>query len=159
MLSGAKLAVTEGQEIEKGDRLTEGSLNPHDIIRISGVRATQRYLVQQVLGVYKSQGVEINDKHIEVMVRQMMRKVRVDEAGDTSMLPGEYVDIGEFEEQNSEMLDRGLQPAEGHPILLGITKASLATDSFLSCLRLPSRKPPVYLRTQQLKARLTRCSA
>ena len=129
---GAKLAVTEGQEIEKGDRLTEGSLNPHDIIRISGVRATQRYLVQQVLGVYKSQGVEINDKHIEVMVRQMMRKVRVDEAGDTSMLPGEYVDIGEFEEQNSEMLDRGLQPAEGHPILLGITKASLATDSFLS---------------------------
>ena len=129
---GAKLAVTEGQEIEKGDRLTEGSLNPHDIIRISGVRATQRYLVQQVLGVYKSQGVEINDKHIEVMVRQMMRKVRIDEAGDTTMLPGEYVDIGEFEEQNSEMLDRGLQPAEGHPILLGITKASLATDSFLS---------------------------
>ena len=129
---GAKLAVVEGQEIEKGDRLTEGSLNPHDIIRISGVRATQRYLVQQVLGVYKSQGVEINDKHIEVMVRQMMRKVRIDEAGDTTMLPGEYVDIGEFEEQNSEMLDRGLQPAEGHPILLGITKASLATDSFLS---------------------------
>ena len=129
---GAKLAVAEGQEIEKGDRLTEGSLNPHDIIRISGVRATQRYLVQQVLGVYKSQGVEINDKHIEVMVRQMMRKVRIDEAGDTTMLPGEYVDIGEFEEQNSEMLDRGLQPAEGHPILLGITKASLATDSFLS---------------------------
>ena len=129
---GAKLAVTEGQEIEKGDRLTEGSLNPHDIIRISGVRATQRYLVQQEHGVYKSQGVEINDKHIEVMVRQMMRKVRIDEAGDTTMLPGEYVDIGEFEEQNSEMLDRGLQPAEGHPILLGITKASLATDSFLS---------------------------
>ena len=129
---GAKLAVAEGQKIEKGDRLTEGSLNPHDIIRISGVRATQRYLVQQVLGVYKSQGVEINDKHIEVMVRQMMRKVRIDEAGDTTMLPGEYVDIGEFEEQNSEMLDRGLQPAEGHPILLGITKASLATDSFLS---------------------------
>ena len=129
---GAKLSVTEGQEIEKGDRLTEGSLNPHDIIRISGVRATQRYLVQQVLGVYKSQGVEINDKHIEVMVRQMMRKVRIDEAGDTTMLPGEYVDIGEFEEQNSEMIDRGLQPAEGHPILLGITKASLATDSFLS---------------------------
>ena len=129
---GAKLAVTEGEEIEKGDRLTEGSLNPHDIIRISGVRATQRYLVQQVLGVYKSQGVEINDKHIEVMVRQMMRKVRIDEAGDTTMLPGEYVDIGEFEEQNSEMIDRGLQPAEGHPILLGITKASLATDSFLS---------------------------
>ncbi len=129
---GAKLAVVEGQEIAVGERLTEGSLNPHDIIRISGVRATQRYLVQQVLGVYKSQGVEINDKHIEVMVRQMMRKVRIDEAGDTTMLPGEYVDIGEFEAQNSEMLDRGLQPAEGHPILLGITKASLATDSFLS---------------------------
>lgn len=88
--------------IAVGDRLTEGSLNPHDILRISGVRATQRYLVQQVLGVYKSQGVEINDKHIEVMVRQMMRKIRIEEAGDTYMLPGEYIDVAEFEAQNAE---------------------------------------------------------
>lgn len=129
---GAKLAVIEGQQIEKGDRLTEGSLNPHDILRISGVKATQRYLVQQVVGVYKSQGVDINSKHIEVMVRQMMRKVRIEETGDTSMLPGEYVDVAEFEQQNEEMLEAGKEPAEGRPILLGITKASLATDSFLS---------------------------
>ena len=129
---GAKLAVIEGQQIEKGDRLTEGSLNPHDILRISGVKATQRYLVQQVVGVYKSQGVDINSKHIEVMVRQMMRKVRIEESGDTTMLPGEYVDVAEFEQQNVEMLEAGKEPAEGRPILLGITKASLATDSFLS---------------------------
>ena len=129
---GAKLAVTEGEEIAKGDRLTEGSLNPHDVLRISGVKATQHYLVSQVVGVYKSQGVDINSKHIEVMVRQMMRKVRIDESGDTTMLPGEYVDVAEFEEQNTAMLEAGKEPAEGHPILLGITKASLATDSFLS---------------------------
>ena len=129
---GAKLAVIEGQQIEKGDRLTEGSLNPHDSLRISGVKATQRYLVQQVVGVYKSQGVDINSKHIEVMVRQMMRKVRIEESGDTTMLPGEYVDVAEFEQQNAEMLEAGKEPAEGRPILLGITKASLATDSFLS---------------------------
>ena len=129
---GAKLAVTEGEEIAKGDRLTEGSLNPHDILRISGVKATQHYLVSQVVGVYKSQGVDINSKHIEVMVRQMMRKIRIDESGDTTMLPGEYVDVAEFEEQNTAMLEAGKEPAEGHPILLGITKASLATDSFLS---------------------------
>ena len=129
---GAKLAVIEGQQIEKGDRLTEGSLNPHDILRISGVKATQRYLVQQVVGVYKSQGVDINSKHIEVMVRQMMRKVRIEESGDTTMLPGEYIDVAEFEQQNAEMLEAGKEPAEGRPILLGITKASLATDSFLS---------------------------
>ena len=129
---GAKLAVTEGEEIAKGDRLTEGSLNPHDVLRISGVKATQHYLVSQVVGVYKSQGVDINSKHIEVMVRQMMRKVRIDESGDTTMLPGEYVDVVEFEEQNTAMIEAGKEPAEGHPILLGITKASLATDSFLS---------------------------
>ena len=129
---GSKLAVKEGDYIEKGDRLTEGSLNPHDVLRISGVKATQSYLVQQVVGVYKSQGVDINSKHIEVMVRQMMRKVRIEESGDTTMLPGEYVDSAEFEQQNAEMLELGKEPAEGRPILLGITKASLATDSFLS---------------------------
>jgi DNA-directed RNA polymerase subunit beta' len=132
ILYGAKLAVQEGERVKVGDSLTEGSLNPHDILRISGVEATQRYLVQQVLGVYKSQGVEINDKHIEVMVRQMMRKIRVDEAGDTSMLPGDYVEIPSFEEQNAAAKAAGKEPAEGRPILLGITKASLATDSFLS---------------------------
>ena len=129
---GAKLAVTEDTQVEVGDSLTEGSLNPHDILRISGVQATQRYIVQQVLGVYKSQGVEINDKHIEVMVRQMMRKIRVDEAGDTGMLPGDYVDVADFDAQNAVAVEAGKEPAEGRPILLGITKASLATDSFLS---------------------------
>ncbi len=128
----AKLAVKDGDHVETGDRLTEGSLNPHDVLRISGIRATQNYLVQQVVGVYKSQGVDINSKHIEVMVRQMMRKVRVEESGDTTMLPGEYVDIAEFEEQNAQMRETGREPAEGRAILLGITKASLATDSFLS---------------------------
>ena len=101
-------------------------------MRISGVRATQRYLVQQVLGVYKSQGVEINDKHIEVMARQMMRKYRIDEAGDTTMLPGEIVDVAQFEIDNEEAITADKEPAKGHPVLLGITKASLATDSFLS---------------------------
>ncbi|MEA5092555.1 DNA-directed RNA polymerase subunit beta' [bioreactor metagenome] len=129
---GSKLHVFEGDEVGVGDRLTEGSLNPHDILRISGVRATQRYLVQQVLGVYKSQGVEINDKHIEVMARQMMRKYRIDEAGDTTMLPGEIVDVAQFEIDNEEAIIAGKEPAKGHPVLLGITKASLATDSFLS---------------------------
>ena len=129
---GAKLAVADGDVIAKGDRITEGSLNPHDVLRISGVKATQNYLVSQVVGVYKSQGVDINSKHIEVMVRQMMRKVRIDESGDTTMLPGEYVDVAEFEEQNAAIREAGKEPAEGRPILLGITKASLATDSFLS---------------------------
>ena len=128
----AKIHVTEGSTVAIGERLTEGSLNPHDILRISGVRATQQYLVEQVLGVYKSQGVEINDKHIEVVVRQMMRKIRIDEAGDTALLPGETVDVFEFEAQNTDMTEEGKALAEGHPVLLGITKASLATDSFLS---------------------------
>ena len=129
---GAKLHVNDGDHVEKGDRLTEGSLNPHDILRISGESATRRYIVQQVLGVYKSQGVEINDKHVEVMVRQMMRKYRIDESGDTTMLPGEVVDVAEFEDMNDAAVAENKKPAEGHPILLGITKASLATDSFLS---------------------------
>ena len=101
-------------------------------MRISGLKAAQHYLVSQVVGVYKSQGVDINSKHIEVMVRQMMRKVRIEESGDTTMLPGEYIDVAEFEEQNAEIIEAGKEPAEGRPILLGITKASLATDSFLS---------------------------
>ncbi len=129
---GSKIAVTEGMEIAVGDRLTEGSLNPHDILRISGVRATQRYLVQQVLGVYKSQGVEINDKHVEMIVRQMLKKIRIEESGDSDVLPGTSMDVLEFNEMNEALEAEGKKPAEGKQVMLGITKASLATDSFLS---------------------------
>ena len=118
--------------IAVGDRLTEGSLNPHDILRISGVRATQRYLVQQVLGVYKSQGVEINDKHIEVIVRQMLKKIRIEDNGDTEFLPGTLVDVLDYEEENERLIKEGKEPADGKQVMLGITKASLATNSFLS---------------------------
>ena len=130
--SGYKMLVEDGNIINKGDRITEGSLNPHDILAISGPKATQNYLVSQVVGVYKSQGVDILSKHIEVMVRQMMRKVRIEESGDTSLLPNDTVDVQEFEEINKEMLEQGKEPAVGRPMLLGITKAALATDSFLS---------------------------
>lgn len=129
---GARLIVTDGQTVEPGDRLTEGAVNPHDILRVSGLKATQRYLVYEVQKVYKSQGVEINDKHIEVMVRQMLHKVKVEEAGDTELLPGEYIDLNTFEEENAKAIEAGGEPAIARPILLGITKASLATDSFLS---------------------------
>lgn len=129
---GARLIVSEGQMVEAGDRLTEGAVNPHDILRVSGLKATQRYLVYEVQKVYKSQGVEINDKHIEVMVRQMLHKVKVEEAGDTELLPGEYIDLNTFEEENAKAIEAGGEPAIARPILLGITKASLATDSFLS---------------------------
>ena len=129
---GARLIVSDGQEVEAGDRLTEGAVNPHDILRVSGLKATQRYLVYEVQKVYKSQGVEINDKHIEVMVRQMLHKVKVEEAGDTELLPGEYIDLNTFEEENANAIEAGGDPAIARPILLGITKASLATDSFLS---------------------------
>jgi DNA-directed RNA polymerase subunit beta' len=129
---GARLLVKDGQLVEAGDRLTEGAVNPHDILRVRGLKETQRYLVYEVQKVYKSQGVEINDKHIEVMVRQMMHKVKVEEPGDTELLPGEYIDISTFEEQNAAAMDNGGEPAVARPILLGITKASLATDSFLS---------------------------
>ncbi|NLP41919.1 MAG: DNA-directed RNA polymerase subunit beta' [Veillonellaceae bacterium] len=129
---GARLIVKEGDIVKAGDRLTEGSVNPHDILRVSGLEATQRYLVYEVQKVYKSQGVEINDKHIEVMVRQMMHKAKVEEAGDTTLLPGEYIDINTFEAENDMAVAEGGEPAVARPILLGITKASLATDSFLS---------------------------
>ena len=118
--------------MEPGDRLTDGPLNPHDILRIRGLRDTHRYIVSEVQKVYKEQGVEINDKHIEVMVRQMLHKVKVEEPGDTEFLPGEYTDINAFEAENLKALEAGGEPAVARPILLGITKASLATDSFLS---------------------------
>ncbi len=129
---GSRILVREGQMIEPGDRLTDGPLNPHDILRIRGLRDTHRYIVSEVQKVYKEQGVEINDKHIEVMVRQMLHKVKVEEPGDTEFLPGEYIDINSFEAENLKALEQDGEPAVARPILLGITKASLATDSFLS---------------------------
>ena len=129
---GARLAVRDGVHLKPGDKITEGSINPHDILRVCGLRDTQRYLVYEVQKVYKSQGVEINDKHIEVMVRQMLHKVKIEESGTTDFLPGEYVDINSFEAANTKAIEENGEPAVAKPILLGITKASLATDSFLS---------------------------
>jgi DNA-directed RNA polymerase subunit beta' len=129
---GSRLKVTDGEVIEAGDELTEGSVNPHDILKIKGIHAVQSYLLREVQKVYRLQGVDINDKHIEVIVRQMLRKVKVDEAGDTNLLPGSLVDMFEFEEANAEAQANSLRVAEGKQALLGITKASLATDSFLS---------------------------
>ena len=129
---GARIAVAEGDTVKLGDKLTEGAINPHDILRVCGLKETQRYLVYEVQKVYKSQGVEINDKHIEVMVRQMLHKVKIEESGATDFLPGEYIDINAFEAANTKVIEEGGEPAVAKPILLGITKASLATDSFLS---------------------------
>ena len=129
---GFGIKVSDGDIIEPGDELTGGSLYPHDILRIKGPQAVWNYLIKEVQKVYRMQGVDINDKHIEVIVRQMMRKIKIEDSGDTSMLTGTLVDSIEFEEQNRAMIARGLTPAEGNVVLLGITKASLATDSFLS---------------------------
>ena len=129
---GSRLRVAEGQRVEAGDELTEGSVNPHDILKIRGVKGVQMYLLQEVQKVYRLQGVEINDKHIEIIIRQMLRKVRIEDSGDTDMLPGSLVDIFEFENKNEEVVQQGGQPAIAKRVLLGITKASLATDSFLS---------------------------
>ena len=129
---GAHLVVREGDEIEKGSRITAGSINPHDILRIQGVEATQRYLVYEVQKVYKSQGVEINDKHIEVIVRQMLRKMKIEDAGDADVLPGDYVELNTYEDTNRRIRAAGGAPATGKAMLLGITKAALATESFLS---------------------------
>ena len=129
---GAKLKVVEGQHIEAGDELIDGSINPHDLLRILGSKAVQDYLVKEVQSVYRTQGVDIVDKHIEVIVRQMMRKVRVEDAGDTKLLPGELVDVFRFEHENDAAIMEGGRPAVAKRVLLGITKASLATDSFLS---------------------------
>ena len=118
--------------LEAGDELTEGSVNPHDILKIKGVRAVQDYLLREVQRVYRLQGVDINDKHIEVIVRQMLKKIRIENNGDSDFLPGRLVDILEYEDENERLEKEGLEPAEGSQVLLGITKASLATDSFLS---------------------------
>jgi len=129
---GSRLKVREGDRIEAGDELTEGSINPHDMLKVKGIRGVQVYLLGEVQRVYRLQGVDINDKHIEVMVRQMLRKVKVEEAGDTSLLPGGLIDVFDFEEENTKVIAAGGEPAVARPVLLGITKASLATDSFLS---------------------------
>jgi len=129
---GSRLRVRDGQVISPGDELTEGSVNPHDTLKIKGITGVQVYLLGEVQRVYRLQGVDINDKHIEVMVRQMLRKVKIEEAGDTSLLPGGLIDIFEFEEENDLVTRQGGEPAVSRPTLLGITKASLATDSFLS---------------------------
>ncbi len=129
---GSRIKVSDGQVLEAGDELTEGSVNPHDILKIKGVQAAQDYMLQEVQRVYRLQGVEINDKHIEVIVRQMLKKIRVEDAGDTDFLPGTNVDILEFEDINKQLEKEGKQPATGEQIMLGITKASLATNSFLS---------------------------
>ena len=129
---GSRIKVTDGAELEAGDELTEGSINPHDILRIKGIRAVQDYMIQEVQRVYRLQGVEINDKHIEVIVRQMLKKIRIEESGDTEFLPGTNVDRLEFEDVNEVLEAEGKEPAIGEPIIMGITKASLATNSFLS---------------------------
>jgi len=129
---GARMKVEEGQEIEAGDEITEGSVNPHELLKVKGVRGVQLYLLQEVQRVYHLQGVEINDKHIEVIIRQMLKKVRIEDSGDTEFLPGEVVDSFVFENINQDIVDEGGKPALARPLLLGITKASLATDSFLS---------------------------
>ena len=129
---GSRIKVQDGAYLDAGDELTEGSVNPHDILRIKGVNAVQDYMLREVQRVYRLQGVEINDKHIEVIVRQMMKKIRIEDNGDTELLPGTMVDILDFEDINEEMIAQGKEPAEGKQVMLGITKASLATNSFLS---------------------------
>ncbi|REJ18242.1 MAG: DNA-directed RNA polymerase subunit beta' [Paenibacillaceae bacterium] len=129
---GSRIRVNIGDRVEAGDELTDGSIDPKEMLRIKGIRGVQNYILQEVQRVYRNQGVEINDKHIEVMIKQMLRKIRIVDAGDTQLLPGSYVDIHEYEAANREAILAGKEPAVAKPVLLGITKASLETDSFLS---------------------------
>ena len=129
---GSRIKVFDGDVIEAGDEITEGSINPHDLLSIKGVRAVQDYMIREVQRVYRLQGVEINDKHIEMIVRQMLKKIKISEPGDSDYLTGEYADIIEFEELNEQLEQEGFEKAEGERTMLGITKASLATNSFLS---------------------------
>src|SRR5439155_920580 len=128
----ARLAVADGDRVEVGQQLTEGSVNPHEKLRVEGVQALQLFQVEEVQQVYRSQGVTIHDKHIEIIIRQMLRKVHIIEPGDTEFLPGELVDRKRFEETNAQVVESGGEPASARPILMGITKASLATDSWLA---------------------------
>ena len=129
---GSRIKIQDGAVLGAGDELTEGSINPHDILKIKGLRAVQDYMIQEVQRVYRLQGVEINDKHIEVVVRQMLKKIRIEENGDSEFLPGTMVDVLDFEDVNEKLIAEGKEPATGEPVMLGITKASLATNSFLS---------------------------
>ena len=129
---GSRIKALDGQVLEAGDVLTEGSINPHDLLKVKGVRAVQDYMLREVQRVYRLQGVEINDKHIEMIVHQMLKKIRVEESGDSEVLPGTSMDVLDFNEMNEALIAEGKQPAEGKQVMLGITKASLATDSFLS---------------------------
>ena len=129
---GSRIKALDGQVLEAGDVLTEGSINPHDLLKVKGVRAVQDYMLHEVQRVYRLQGVEINDKHIEMIVHQMLKKIRVEESGDSEVLPGTSMDVLDFNEMNEALIAEGKQPAEGKQVMLGITKASLATDSFLS---------------------------
>ncbi|MBU5443754.1 DNA-directed RNA polymerase subunit beta' [Paenibacillus sp. MSJ-34] len=129
---GSRIRVYEGKEVEAGDELTDGSIDPKDMLRIKGIRGVQNYILQEVQRVYRNQGVEINDKHVEVMIKQMLRKIRIVDSGDTPLLPGSFVDIHEYEAANKDAILSGKEPAVAKPVLLGITKASLETDSFLS---------------------------
>ncbi len=129
---GSRIKVLDGSTVEAGDELTEGSINPHDLLKIKGVRAVQNYLLSEVQKVYRLQGVDICDKHIEVIVRQMLKKIRIENAGDTDFLSGSLVDVLDFEDENERLIEEGKEPADGTQVILGITKAALATDSFLS---------------------------
>lgn len=129
---GSRISVYEGDMVEAGDELTEGSVNPHDIMRIKGVEGVRRYILSEVQKVYRLQGVDINDKHLEVVIRQMTRKYKVADAGGTDLLPGAIIDMFDYVEANQKAEAEGIVPAQGEQVLLGITKASLATDSFLS---------------------------
>jgi DNA-directed RNA polymerase subunit beta' len=129
---GSRMKVFDGDIIEAGDELTEGSINPNDILKIKGIKGVQNYLLKEVQTVYRLQGVEISDKHLEIIIRQMLKKVKIEDAGDSTMLPGELVDIFRFDKENEQILKNGGEPATASRVLLGITKASLSTNSFLS---------------------------
>ena len=129
---GSRIKITDGAVLEAGDELTEGSVNPHDLLKIKGIRAVQDYMIREVQRVYRLQGVDISDKHIEVIVRQMLKKVRIENNGDTEFLPGTLVDVLDYEDMNEKLIAEGREPAEGKQVMLGITKAALATNSFLS---------------------------
>ena len=129
---GSRIAIMDGDILEAGDELTEGSVNPHDLLKIKGIRSVQDYMIREVQRVYRLQGVDIADKHIEVIVRQMLKKVRIEDNGDSELLPGTLVDVLEYEDINAKLIEDGLEPADGKQVMLGITKAALATNSFLS---------------------------
>jgi DNA-directed RNA polymerase subunit beta' len=128
----SRIKVLDGQMVEAGDEITIGSVNPHDILKIKGVRAVQDYMIREVQKVYRLQGVDINDKHIEVIVRQMLKKIKIEQSGDADYLPGTLVDVLDYNENNERLIAEGKEPSQGTQVMLGITKASLATNSFLS---------------------------